>query len=94
MKKHPKNSKKNIQKRKSKSEDYFYKMVIFLILGCFWIKLTFFAGLVVPIPIGLLFGLFLVKTGRLQIDKKIEYAVLLSAMLVGFWAPIGLYINL
>lgn len=82
------------QKRKSKNnENYFLKLVIFLILGFCWIKIDYNSRQI-PIPLGLMIGLLLVSKDKLKIDKKIEYAVLLMAMLIGFWAPTGLYLSL
>jgi hypothetical protein len=46
------------------------------------------------LPIGFLIGLIFASREHFRIDKKIEYAILLVAMLVGFWLPIGIYINL
>ncbi len=84
---------KTKQKRVAKTDNnYFLKLVIFLILGFFWVKIGVSGSWQIPIPIGLIIGLFLINSNRFKIDKKIDYAVLLVAMLVGFWAPAGLYI--
>ncbi len=84
---------KTKQKRAKTTEgNYFLKLVIFLILGFFWIKIGVPGSWQIPIPIGLIIGLFLINSGRFKIDKKIDYAILLVAMLVGFWAPVGMFI--
>jgi CRISPR/Cas system-associated protein Cas7 (RAMP superfamily) len=52
---------------------YFLKILIYLILGSVWISHNDARVL----PIGLVAGLVLVQHERLQIDRKIEYAILL-----------------
>ncbi len=82
-------------KKASKSYDstYFLKLVLYMIVGSMWIKITK-GNVQIPIPVGLIIGLIFSSHEHFKIDRKIEYAVLLVAMLIGFWAPIGLYINL
>jgi hypothetical protein len=84
-------------KTKQKTEKdsvYFLKLVLYLILGSMWVKITKGDTTQIPIPVGLIIGLVFTTHEHFKIDRKIEYAVLLVAMLIGFWAPIGLYINL
>lgn len=77
-----------------KDGGYFLKLVLYLILGSLWLKVSDGQSWQVPIPVGLIFGLVLTTHEHFKIDRKIEYAVLLVAALVGFWAPIiGLYIT-
>jgi hypothetical protein len=71
---------------------YFLKLVLYLILGSLWLKLSIH-GTFIPIPGGMLIGLLFVRKELYQIDRKVEYAMLLAAMLVGFYAPFGLYIS-
>lgn len=63
-----------------------------MIAGTFWIKVTGGETFQLPIPVGPVIGLWFASHEHFQIDRKIEYAVLLMAALVGFWAPIGLFI--
>lgn len=72
---------------------YLFKMVLYLLLGSMWVKVSAGADLTVPIPIGLIIGLIFTTHEHFQIDRKIEYAVMLVAMLFGYFAPYGLYIN-
>ena len=72
---------------------FFLKLVLYMILGSMWIKISHHDTLSLPIPFGLFVGLFFTSHEHFQIDRKIEYAVLLVAMLVGYFAPFGLYIN-
>lgn len=82
-------------KQKNNSDGGFIlKLVLYMILGSLWLKVSDGQSWQLPIPIGFLFGIVLVSHDNFKIDRKIEYAVLLVAMLIGFWAPIGLYINL
>ena len=72
---------------------YLFKMVLYLLLGSMWLKITKGGDMSVPIPIGLIIGLIFTTHEHFQIDRKIEYAVMLVAMLFGYFAPYGLYIN-
>ncbi len=83
------------QKRARETDDaYFLKLVLFMILGSMWLKVSDGQTWQIPLPVGLLFGILLARHDHFQIDRKIEYAVLLIAAFIGFWAPIGIYINL
>jgi hypothetical protein len=71
---------------------YFLKLVLFMITGSLWIKFSDASGsFQFPVPIGLIVGLLFASHEHFQIDRKIEYAVLLIACLIGFWAPFGIY---
>lgn len=72
---------------------YLFKLAFYLLLGSIWIKLSAGTSLSVPIPIGLAVGLIFTAHEHFRIDRKIEYAVMLVAMLFGYFAPYGLYIN-
>lgn len=68
---------------------FILKIVLYLILGSLWVRLD--AGnYQVPLPLGALAGLLFASHEHFKIDRKIEYVVLLLAMFVGFWLPIGL----
>lgn len=72
---------------------YLLKLVLYLILGSLWLKVSNGHSIEVGIPIGLIVGLIFASHEHFRIDRKIEYAVLLVAMLVGYFASYGLYIN-
>lgn len=72
---------------------YLFKMVLYLLLGSMWVKISEGGDMALPIPIGLIVGLVFTMHEHFQIDRKIEYAVMLVAMLFGYFAPYGLYIN-
>ncbi|HSW75327.1 MAG TPA: hypothetical protein VLG16_05685 [Candidatus Saccharimonadales bacterium] len=73
---------------------FFFKLLLYLILGSLWLKVTKRGVLNIPIPVGLIIGLVFTSHEHFQIDKKIEYAVLLVAMLIGFFVPYGFYLGL
>ncbi len=72
---------------------YFLKLVLYLIIGSQWLRITR-GSMQFPLPIGLLVGLCFTRMERFQIDRKIEYAVLLVSMFISFWLPLGLEIVL
>lgn len=71
---------------------FFFKLVLYLILGSLWLKTTNSGSVELGIPIGFIVGLAFAMHEHFQIDRKIEFAVLLIATLIGFIAPFGLYI--
>lgn len=72
---------------------YLLKLLLYVLMGSVWVKFGHGDNLNIPIPIGLFVGLLFTGHEHFRIDRKIEYAVLLVAMLVGYFAPYGLYIN-
>lgn len=73
---------------------YLLKLVLYLIVGAQWIRLENTAGTTqVPIPVGLIVGVLFAAHDHFRIDRKIEFAVLLVAMFVGFWSQVGVYIT-
>lgn len=70
---------------------YFLKILMFFIVGSVWIRFENFQ--LIPglnaFPIGLVVGLIFAQHDHFQIDRKIEYAVLLAASILSFVAPIG-----
>lgn len=88
-------SKKKTKKKPVESDgSYVLKLVLYFIIGSQWIWITSSeSAVMVPLPFGLVIGLLFVRHERFQIDRKIEYAVLLLAMIIGFWAQIGVFIR-
>lgn len=72
---------------------YLFKMVFYLLLGSLWLKISNGTSTAIPIPVGLIIGIIFTTHEHFRIDRKIEYAVLVVAMLFGFFANYGLYIN-
>lgn len=90
-KKNKKTLKKPIQEPDS---SYFLKLVLFMILGAQWVRIESLPEWSVPLPIGLLIGLWFASHDHFQIDRKIEYALLLVSTFVSFWLPLGLILSL
>lgn len=85
--------KKHAKTRPEKDSVYFLKLVLYIVIGSQWLYISNVEhNQQIPIPIGLFLGLFFVSKEHFQIDKKIEYALLLGAMFVGFWLPMGITI--
>jgi hypothetical protein len=72
---------------------FMLKMVLYLILGSMWVKISHGGTLHIPVPVGFIVGLLFAVHEHFQIDRKLEYTLLLAAMLIGYVAPFGLYIN-
>lgn len=72
---------------------YILKLVLYLVIGAQWLRLTD-SGLTkqVPLPVGLLVGVLFATHDHFQIDRKIEFAVLLVACFVGLWSQTGLLV--
>ncbi len=88
-------SKKRIVTPKELDSTYFLKLVLYLIIGAQWLRLTVGNGQTqLPLPVGLFIGVLFASHDHFQIDRKIEFAVLLIAMFIGFYAQIGVFANL
>jgi hypothetical protein len=64
-----------------------------VIVGSQWVWLTT-DETQIPLPIGFVVGLLFASHDHFQIDRKIEYAILLIAALVAFWTQVGIFIQL
>ncbi len=64
--------------------EYMLKLVLYLAAGSVWVRLVF-GDSVIPLPLGFVIGLWFSRREKLQIDRKIEYAILLMSMFLGFW---------
>lgn len=81
-------------KKKTNTETdgaYFLKIVMYIIFGSLWIKLgtPIYIGIVpiTGIPIGLFIGLLFASHDHFQVDRKIEYVLLIVvAIISNFWA--------
>jgi hypothetical protein len=74
---------------------YLLKLVLYLIVGSQWVRLVDpELTKQVPLPIGLVIGVLFASHDHFKIDRKIEYAVLLIAMFIGFWSQVGVYITI
>jgi len=88
-------TKTKINKRASSRDldgQYFLKLVVLLIVGTFWIRISDGSSWQIPLPLGLIPGIVLVRRERLQNDRKIMYSLLLLSMMIGFWALKGVIV--
>lgn len=88
-------AKKRTRKTTESDSAYFLKLILFFILGTFWVRLTdvnigSFSH--ISVPVGLLIGLIFASHEHFQIDRKIEFAVLLAATFISFYLPVGITI--
>lgn len=72
---------------------YLLKLLLYVLLGTMWLKVSNGESVSLGIPVGFIIGLIFTSHEHFRIDRKIEYAALLIAMLFGYFAPYGLYIN-
>jgi hypothetical protein len=91
-------AKQNTKKQQKPETDavYFLKLVLYIILGSFWLKfshpLAIGSFLVNGFPLGLIIGLIFAHHDHFQVDRKIEYAILIIATIVSFFLPAGIVI--
>jgi hypothetical protein len=75
---------------------YFLKLVLYVVLGSLWLKFVHPVRigdfLLNGFPLGLVIGLVFARYDHFQVDRKIEYAVLLVATIVSFFLPSGILI--
>lgn len=83
---------KKIAEKPEQDGVYILKIVLYFILGCLWIRFGGEDGF--SLPVGFLVGILLASHEHFQIDRKIEYAVLLVATVLSFIAPIGFVLTL
>jgi len=71
---------------------FLLKIFLYFLLGSLWVRFDVSGGdtlQTVGIPVGLLLGLYFAHHEHFQIDRKIEYVVLLVAMILSYISPIG-----
>ena len=86
---------KNKPKAASFDGVYLLKLVLYVLLGSLWLKLQANGSDVkIPVPVGLVVGLIFTSHEHFRIDRKLEYAVLVVAGLLGLIAPYGLFVRL
>lgn len=76
---------------------YLLKLVLVVLLGTFWLKfgqpMMFGYIPLAGIPVGMLFGLFVVrKFEKYQADRKIWYLVLIIVTIICYFMPAGVVI--
>lgn len=75
---------------------YFLKIVLYIVVASFWIKFPQPIMLgdftVYGFPLGLLVGLLFAAHDHFQIDRKIEYALLIIVTIITFYLPAGIVV--
>ena len=85
--------KNRVQKQVEPDSVFFLKLVVFLVLGSQWVYIESYPDWQIPVPVGLILGLVFATHEHFQIDRKLEFVVLLIAAFIAFWLPIGLVIS-
>ena len=90
-------TKKKKQSQESESDStYFLKLVLYVVLGSLWLKFAdpiMLGDLVInALPVGLVIGLIFASHDHFQVDRKIEYAVLIIVTVLSYFAPSGILI--
>ena len=79
-----------------KDSTYFLKIVLYIVLGSFWLKfmqpLTIGSYAIHGLPLGLLIGLLFASHDHFQVDRKIEYAILIVVTVITYFVPAGIVI--
>lgn len=90
---------KNMSKKKTNNESdgtYLLKIVMYVIFGSLWIKFAtpvVVAGLTLNgMPFGLFIGLLFASHDHFQVDRKIEYAILMLMTILTYFIPAGIVI--
>ena len=88
--------KKQKQRQTESDATYFLKLVLYAVIGSLWIKfadpLVVGSIIISGIPLGLILGLTFASHDHFQVDRKIEYALLLVVTIVTFFIPAGIVI--
>ncbi|MGI8637625.1 MAG: hypothetical protein ACR2KZ_19680 [Segetibacter sp.] len=75
---------------------FFLKIVVYILAGTFWLKFMpplNIAGFPLGgIPIGLFVGLLFARHEHFQIDRKLEYVVLIVMTIISFFLPAGIIV--
>ncbi|MEK7603118.1 MAG: hypothetical protein AAB459_02665 [Patescibacteria group bacterium] len=91
-----KHQKRSLQTKHTELDSVFFlKLLMYSLVGGQWLWLVNADGSKqLPLPFGLVIGLLFASHEHFKLDRKIEFAVIIIAMLIGFWANMGLYIEI
>ena len=87
---------KKKQTQNEPDSEYFLKLVLYVVLGSLWLKFSSpltigvfeFNGL----PVGFVLGLMFASHDHFQVDRKIEYALLIIVAILTYFVPAGIVI--
>lgn len=91
-----KNGRKKPPQAQNEEKDsaYFLKIVLYVIAGAFWLRFPepiIIGGLAIgAFPLGFFIGLLFAWHDKFQIDRKIEYAVLLISTIISIFIGTGI----
>lgn len=87
---------RNMPKKKARKQSdgsYLLKLVMYIIFGSLWVKfaipITIGSFTLYGIPFGLFIGLLFASHDHFQVDRKIEYALLLLMTILTYFMPAG-----
>ena len=88
--------KKRLPNKNESDSTYFLKLVLYVVLGSLWLKFAtplelggfVFNGL----PLGLALGIVFASHDHFQVDRKIEYAILIVMTILSYFIPAGILI--
>lgn len=86
-------TKKRTKKPIESDSTYFLKIVLYMMISAAWVRVTTSSGAEYPLPLGAIIALIFASHEHFQMDRKIEYALILVSMFISFWLPIGLYLS-
>jgi hypothetical protein len=86
--------KRKHEKFKEADNVFFLKLVLYFVMGTLWMRLVDSELTTqVPLPVGLMIGLVFASHDHFNIDRKIEYAVLLVSTFIGYWFQGGIVVT-
>lgn len=89
-----KKTKKKLAHKKTQTSEtdssYVLKLILYLMIGSQWLLITHGEHWQIPVPYGAVIALLFARHDHFKIDRKVEYAVILVAMFVGFWTLSGI----
>ncbi|MCA9329182.1 hypothetical protein KDA11_00920 [Candidatus Saccharibacteria bacterium] len=86
----PKNKKANKLSTLEIDSVFIFKIILFVVLGSQWLHiLDTNTNKQYPLPIGAIISVAFAMHDHFKIDRKIDYSIIILAMFVGFWLPMG-----
>jgi uncharacterized membrane protein len=88
--------KKKQTKQTEADSAYFLKIVLYIVLGTFWLKFSSPVSvgpvMLSGLPIGLVLGVLFASHDHFQVDRKIEYALLIIVTILTYFLPAGILV--
>ncbi|HET8689877.1 MAG TPA: hypothetical protein VFL81_00335 [Candidatus Saccharimonadales bacterium] len=91
-----KNKKSTSAKSTEADGTFLLKIVLYVILGSFWLKfmhpMTIGSFDLKGLPVGLVLGLIFASQDHFQVDRKLEYVILIVMTVLTFFVPAGIVV--